>query len=459
MEANHPVCNIKIINDLHVTVPASARFITTYVLQEQGDWFEEEIRFLRTIIKPGMKIIDIGANYGVYTLTFSKLTGNTGKVWAFEPTAETANCLRNSIAENTFTNIELIQAGLSNKTGVAELFTCPNSEWNSLSRPATTETSSETVRLLTLDHCQKEYAWNNLDFLKLDAEGEELNILEAGKIFLDSESPLIMYEFKHNDKVNLSLIDAFRSSGYDSYRYIPGLNILAPFNPRGHVDGFLLNLFACKKDRAIMLESSGAMVTRQNHNAGIPDFEVINEHLNQFPYWETFRENIILEESSAGPYLEILSLYILAMSDSKIASEKFNYLQAALIRLAENLERGEERIERLSTYARIAFAAGERVLGLTLLRIIISKYFNNLNFEIFGPFLPAAARFEIIDPKSDVNAWLFSSVLEQYISMHAYSTYFTQRESLPLLNRLEQLGYIDDEMLRRKRMIESNFPS
>ena len=93
--------------------------MTTYVLQEQRDWFEDEIKFVRHYIKPGMRIIDIGANYGLYTLSLAKILGNSGKIWAFEPTKATADYLEDSISNNNFTNIKLIRSGLSDRMGKA----------------------------------------------------------------------------------------------------------------------------------------------------------------------------------------------------------------------------------------------------------------------------------------------------------------------------------------------------
>src|SRR5262249_20657349 len=46
--------------------------VTTYVLIEQEDWFEREIAFVRRLLQPGMRVIDIGANYGTYTLTMAQ---------------------------------------------------------------------------------------------------------------------------------------------------------------------------------------------------------------------------------------------------------------------------------------------------------------------------------------------------------------------------------------------------
>ena len=51
---------------MKICVPAALDHITTYVLLEQEDWFEDEIRFVRRFLRPGMRAVDVGANFGVY---------------------------------------------------------------------------------------------------------------------------------------------------------------------------------------------------------------------------------------------------------------------------------------------------------------------------------------------------------------------------------------------------------
>tara|TARA_B110000285_G_C14590728_1_gene366281 strand:+ start:37 stop:417 length:381 start_codon:yes stop_codon:yes gene_type:complete len=48
-----------------------------------------ELKILQNIIKPGMVVVDAGANIGLYTLIASELTGKKGKVFSFEPSKET----------------------------------------------------------------------------------------------------------------------------------------------------------------------------------------------------------------------------------------------------------------------------------------------------------------------------------------------------------------------------------
>ena len=68
-----------------VCVPRSIASMTTYALLEQEDWFEDEIRFVRRLLGPGMNAIDIGANYGVYSLTIARSVGPSGRVWSPGP--------------------------------------------------------------------------------------------------------------------------------------------------------------------------------------------------------------------------------------------------------------------------------------------------------------------------------------------------------------------------------------
>jgi predicted methyltransferase len=88
-----------------ICVPA-ARSVTTDVLIEQEDWFEKEIAFVRRLLQPGMRAIDIGANYGTYTLAMAQSVRPTGRIWAYEPASATARYLRNTFSRNRLANVE-----------------------------------------------------------------------------------------------------------------------------------------------------------------------------------------------------------------------------------------------------------------------------------------------------------------------------------------------------------------
>ena len=84
---------VTLVDGTRVVVPDSLDLFTPYVLLEQQDWFEDEIKFLRRLLQPAMKVVDIGASYGVYTLSMATSVGPAGQVWAFEPASGTANLL------------------------------------------------------------------------------------------------------------------------------------------------------------------------------------------------------------------------------------------------------------------------------------------------------------------------------------------------------------------------------
>lgn len=163
---------LQIAGGVRVVVPDSLHLITPYVLLEQGDWFEDEIKFLRRLLQPGQRVIDIGANHGVYSLSMAQTVGPTGRVWAFEPASTTARLLAESIAVNGFAQVQLEKSALSDRCGTATLSLDTNSELNTIVSEPAPGSASETVPLLTLDECMQRQDWRDIDFLKIDAEGE-----------------------------------------------------------------------------------------------------------------------------------------------------------------------------------------------------------------------------------------------------------------------------------------------
>ena len=124
----------------------------------------------------------------------------------------------------------LERSALSRDCGTAQLTVNDNSELNALVRDEQSGNASETVRLVTLDDCLQRYGWKKIDFLKIDAEGEEANIIEGGRRFFADLSPLILYEVKAGEAVHLELVHKFAALGFDSYRLVPGLDLLVPFD-------------------------------------------------------------------------------------------------------------------------------------------------------------------------------------------------------------------------------------
>jgi FkbM family methyltransferase len=228
-----------LVDGVKVVVPNSLDLITPYVLREQQDFFEDELGFVRQLLGSGRP----------------KKWGPSGRVWAFEPTSSTAQIFAEGINENAFAQVTLVQKAVSSAPGIAQLSLQRDSEANSIFHGQPTPGETETVCTVTLDECMDRCRWADIALIKIDAEGEENNIVKGGRRFFAELSPLVQHELRKNVTVmNFALINEFAAIGYDSYRLVPGLNILVTFDAGSKPDPYLLNLFCCKADRAERVE-------------------------------------------------------------------------------------------------------------------------------------------------------------------------------------------------------------
>jgi hypothetical protein len=56
----------------------------------------EQLRLVRALLRPRMRVLDVGANSGLYSIFANRFVGDEGHVWALEPSAETFSLLRSS---------------------------------------------------------------------------------------------------------------------------------------------------------------------------------------------------------------------------------------------------------------------------------------------------------------------------------------------------------------------------
>src|SRR5205814_9624857 len=116
-DASAPDLTVNVQGGARLCVPGDLRQYTPYILLEQEDWFEDEIRFVRRWLAPGMRAIDVGASYGVYTVAMARAVGPQGRVWAFEPTPRSADYLRRNVELNALDNVVLRRDALSDRAG------------------------------------------------------------------------------------------------------------------------------------------------------------------------------------------------------------------------------------------------------------------------------------------------------------------------------------------------------
>lgn len=467
-----PTVTLTLIDGVRVVVPDSLNLITPYVLLEQQDWFESEIKFLRKLLRPGQKAIDIGANYGVYTLSMAKTVGPAGRVWAFEPASGTARLLAEGISANGFGQIVLERSALSNTCGTAQLSLNENSELNALVQGNPPANSSEPVPVVTLDHCLERHAWRDIDFVKVDAEGEEARILEGGRRFFTELSPLVQYEIKAGADLHMGLVETFSTLGYHSYRLVPGLDLLVPFDAESTIDGYLLNLFCCKEDRAERLAADGFLLGSPAHlsSAEKKGFSDISENIKSSSAYD-WRQTIaklpygaqlsdLWEQTAAlgngAAVDEALALYALSRNSSLSSTVRFGALAASVDMLKILCARQPSHL-RLSTLARVAQDYGARSLAVNALQQLCSAIQQHNRVDLSEPFLAPGERFDTVPPGAAIGNWLLAGALEQLERLGSFSSFYTGPSARQRLEAIQALGFGSAEMERRSRLLQKRF--
>jgi FkbM family methyltransferase len=427
-----------------VCVPASPSYLTTFVLLEQEDWFEKEIAFVRRAIQPGMRAVDVGANFGIYTSALARGVGPNGRVWALEPASTTFEYLRETIAANAFTQVDVVRLALSNRVGTASLGIEQNSELNSLT--VRTGQPTEEVPLATLDHFAAAAGVRDIDFLKLDAEGEELHILAAGRDFMRTESPLVMFEVRVGTEHNQELPAAFREAGYETYKLIGPDRLLVPHAAGETLDPYELNLFACKPERATELAARGLLARGLGAAASPKPGAGVALCAAQ-----AFAPSLPTTLSQAPPsYAQALDAYALWRDETASWEVRATALRGALAKACAAVQESPSGAA-LSSAARIAHEAGARQLSVQLLEELFSRVQQGGSPE--HPCWPAHPRYDHVAIDGDARTWLLASAVEAYVTRMSFSGYYSKSVCAPMLAWLQDTPYDTPAMERRRQLM------
>jgi FkbM family methyltransferase len=190
----------------HFPLPLRLRFGVWWLLRNDasshailaGSFENGECRFVEKVLRPGMVVLDIGAHHGYYTLLAARKVGTAGRVISFEPSIRERKALLLHLRLNRFENVVVESAALGSALGEAEFFVVEGTQTgcNSLRPPVVAEpVTTHRVAVETWDQYAEREAVAHVDFVKLDAEGGELEILRGSEGMLRQASrPVIMAE-------------------------------------------------------------------------------------------------------------------------------------------------------------------------------------------------------------------------------------------------------------------------
>lgn len=151
-----------------------------------------ERTLLRQLIQPGMTIIDVGANIGIYTRFFSKLTGKSGCIHAFEPAPSNFKRLKENVGH--LANVSLNNTAIGNRSGVIQLYISDELNVDHRTFDSGDGRNEIDVPVVSLD----EYfaLGQHVDLIKIDVQGYELSVLQGAKRVLKENSNVkVIMEF------------------------------------------------------------------------------------------------------------------------------------------------------------------------------------------------------------------------------------------------------------------------
>ena len=144
--------------------------------------------------------IDVGANVGLMSLPLATCFK---KVIAFEIDPKNAEKFRKNIKLNKNLDIELVEIGVGDCKGVAELSINRSIDGDGLINTGLSSLAKNNrqhskkllnVNVTTLDLIAKDSGWNKVDLIKVDTEGFELNVFKGCSRILKEDRPIIFYE-------------------------------------------------------------------------------------------------------------------------------------------------------------------------------------------------------------------------------------------------------------------------
>lgn len=184
-----------------------------------------EINLIKKIAKPGMTVIDIGANIGFYTSILSRAVGVNGYVHAFEPTPQTFKYLKRKT--NGLSNVIHNNCAVSSECGEAVFAESKDANIdNHIVSDSVISTESinhnfSQVKVVSLDDYCREI--NMLDLIKMDIQGYEYHVIKGMTSMLSRFPDLIIimefwpYGIRRAGGDENEMLNTLRDAGFDVY--------------------------------------------------------------------------------------------------------------------------------------------------------------------------------------------------------------------------------------------------
>ena len=265
--------------------------------------------------------------------------------------------------------------------------------------------------------------------------------------------------------IDTDLVARFQRLGYRVYHLVPGLGLLAPLDGARALDPFTLNLFACRDDRAQLLERRGLLARAAPpspaDDASADPAGAWLDHLRAqlfaaplWPRWSSWIAALPAAPSLDRTYASALDHFAIARQITEPPARRLAALTRALD-LIRACAREQPTLAVLQSFARIAADAGERAQAAQALSQIVERCMQpgatltagdgharaDADADLGCPFLAVSARFDDIapivrdDPRDsgqELLRWVTAAALEQRERLRAFSSFYTARDPATL---------------------------
>jgi FkbM family methyltransferase len=200
---------------------------------KNGMWesIERDMEIVKYFVASGDSVIDVGANFGFYTVFLSNLAGDKGNVYSFEPIPLTYEILSNNVRSLSLANVKAFGCAISEKDGPG-VMVIP--KWSASGGENFYQASIQTDKRVGGQFREVQVCLKKLDslfygherkiaFVKIDVEGHELQVIEGAKSLISQSKPVLLIEIwgSPDDQQSsaFALFEQLKREGYDAYWY------------------------------------------------------------------------------------------------------------------------------------------------------------------------------------------------------------------------------------------------
>lgn len=196
-------------------------------LDAYGEYAEAELALASQVLRPGAKVIDVGANIGLHSVFYSKTVGKEGEVFAFEPSHLNYFFLMTNLTINNAFNVTPVKAAIGTERPLFLPVNKVDDEINHGELKTSTIDSGDEVEkcaVFNLDDIGLDYC----NLVKIDVEGNEADVMKTGERLFTTHRPFVIAECQENQK---ELLQILFDIDYNIY-WAPSPN----FNPQNYYE-------------------------------------------------------------------------------------------------------------------------------------------------------------------------------------------------------------------------------